>query len=145
MNVSAANNHVYLDFAPNTIFPKKLTYLTGTYGYINGNTFQYVGPWIMNRLNTVGALSFHNVEVSSIDTTIHVFPNPAKEKITIYFDETILNNRVSVFDAQGKIITQQTFINETEATLNTETLLPGIYFVQIQNETTSVVKKLVIE
>lgn len=54
-----------------------------------------------------------------------LFPNPAKDFIVISAEEQILN--VNIYDMQGKLVKQQTFLNNQEIKLNINELSNGLY------------------
>jgi len=74
---------------------------------------------------------------------VKVYPNPAKENVSIETNKGI-NNVINILDLSGKIIDT---INTSKsiAIINTSNLTAGIYFIQITNEFGSITKKLVIE
>jgi len=54
-----------------------------------------------------------------------LYPNPAKDMITISSEENIAN--VMVYDMQGKLVKQQVFSTEQEVRLNVSELSNGLY------------------
>lgn len=74
---------------------------------------------------------------------IEVFPNPASEKITIVFQGTELD-RVQLFNATGSLIKDQTNCTD-QLELDIRALFPGFYFLKIEKQGYSTVKKVLIE
>jgi len=83
-------------------------------------------------------------EADAASTTLHFFPNPAKDFVTINSsgfaetDEVILRNllgiQLSAYPLSGK-----------QLTINLSSLAPGIYFLSaMKNGTSTLIKKLVI-
>ncbi|MEA1874873.1 MAG: T9SS type A sorting domain-containing protein [Bacteroidota bacterium] len=64
-------------------------------------------------------------------TTLEVFPNPTREKFTIRFDDTNLNQacRIEIYTAQGKCIIQQSIQKST--CVLTKNWEQGIYMLKI--------------
>lgn len=106
--------------------------------------FDFNAPVITNTFNTtfVEPLSindFDGVEVS-------VFPNPAKDKVTVTLSQNILNTlKVSLVDIQGKTIEvpKKAFSNTVE--IDVSSLNVGLYFIQLSSGNNIVIEKLIIE
>lgn len=74
----------------------------------------------------------------------NMFPNPAKNNVTIKISKDQIGSTINVLDMLGnKVITNVTTKNN-EASINLETLSNGVYFVSIENEKGTTTKKLVI-
>lgn len=95
--------------------------------------------FLFDDIKTAG-VGVNNVLANS---DVKVYPNPAKENVSI---ETIKgnNNVITILDLSGKII-EMVNTSKTITVLNTSNLTSGIYFIQITNEFGSITKKLVIE
>jgi len=64
-------------------------------------------------------------------TAINVYPNPAKNNITVNFEATASEGTLSIVDAMGRtIITQNVTKNTTAYTLDISNLNTGAYFVE---------------
>ena len=74
------------------------------------------------------------------DTSVKVFPNPAKETVTISAKNII--NSITIYDAQGRIV-QFIKANELEKTIDVSILSNGIYILDIVSEKGRMVEKLV--
>jgi hypothetical protein len=76
-------------------------------------------------------------------STFDIFPNPAKEQVTISNIEA--GSTVTLVDVTGKTVSQQ-LSNSTSVNLQTSALTSGVYFVRvINNNGISGTQKLVIE
>jgi len=89
-------------------------------------------------------LSVEDVQVTN--TPIHIFPNPAKDIISINaVDPTRLHQKqYAIVDITGQTIKQGTFYNDREASnMNISQLSNGIYFLKIEsfNEVLKLIKK----
>jgi hypothetical protein len=60
------------------------------------------------------------------ENKIAIYPNPAKENITI---ENAQDNKLGIYDVVGKKILQ-TFIASYKETVNIESLARGVYMIQ---------------
>ncbi|MTI22597.1 PKD domain-containing protein [Fulvivirga sp. RKSG066] len=75
-------------------------------------------------------------------TGFTIFPNPANEKVTIIFNNTLDDNFVKIYDAFGKLIFEQEVQKATrQVQINTKDLANGLYHVQMKNENGAVEKK----
>ena len=62
-----------------------------------------------------------------------VYPNPAKDFITLLVANKQLNSIVQIIDAQGRIVSETNF-NGTSQQINTSTLAQGTYYLAISNQ-----------
>lgn len=79
-------------------------------------------------INCDGGTSIKNLTA----TTINVYPNPAKNQITVNFDATAAEGTIRVFDVMGRtIMTQKVAKNTSAYTLDINALNNGSYFVEL--------------
>ncbi|MDZ7740640.1 MAG: C10 family peptidase [Bacteroidota bacterium] len=78
------------------------------------------------------------------ETGISIFPNPAKDKLTIRQLNSRENLKVSIFDMQGCLLLKEESRNKHEHSMNIGSLKPGIYLLQISGGDSLFVKKLVV-
>jgi len=97
------------------------------------------GNFVLNIQDTT-TLSL-NESQSSINQ-IQLYPNPAKDKITITA-ETVLD-AVSIYEMSGKRILQKENMTTNTETLQLENMSSGLYLVQIKTANTTIIKKLLI-
>ena len=95
-----------------------------------GNTEDY---WVVKLSSDVQS----GIESSPADV-ISIFPNPAHEILTIDLPIADFNLEVSVFDVQGRKINLALKIEKSQVHLNTITLTPGFYTLQISDERTGI-------
>jgi len=98
--------------------------------------------WIDDNLpgicNQVGV-----VKNKSIINEFNLFPNPAKDEVTITFKgNSSSNTEVEIFNIQGKRVANQK-INTDSNKINIQSLCSGIYVVKIISGNTVCVKKLI--
>jgi xyloglucan-specific exo-beta-1,4-glucanase len=86
-------------------------------------------------------------EVRKIDMDLSgeivLFPNPAKNSITVGMPDALVN--MEVYDALGNIIYKKTNTQETETTLDVSNFKAGIYTVKINTESNSYNKNFIKE
>ena len=83
---------------------------------------------------------------SQSETIFSVFPNPAKEEVTIYYTQFSSGDNIvlRVFDMIGREIFSFQ-LRDSYTQLNTVDLYSGIYFVQIETDDAVLVRKLIKE
>jgi hypothetical protein len=73
-----------------------------------------------------------------------VFPNPVNAKLFVYLPEGLTADKIYLFDAQGKLVYQQTTSTAFTTTIPTEYLANGIYTLKISTGKTINVRKIVV-
>ncbi len=98
-----------------------------------------------NILGKISLSAFNNAEEQTFEAKI--YPNPAKNKLTIETDLLNEKAQVSIINILGATVINQTMPRGTQsATIDLLNLNAGVYFVKIQTETgKQLVKRLVIE
>jgi Secretion system C-terminal sorting domain len=88
-------------------------------------------------------------ETLTIDHKIDIFPNPARETVTLSVDlpHSVVGMAVQVLDNQGRILQEQVFnaVQKDNLTLNIEDLATGTYMLRILTPDGMRVKKLVVQ
>lgn len=76
-----------------------------------------------------------------------VYPNPAKNNVTVSWDSGIsVVKSISIVDLNGRVVQSSIPEKETQQTeLDVSTLSPGVYAIQVENLEGKQIKKLVIE
>ncbi|NMH25494.1 DUF7619 domain-containing protein [Flavobacterium solisilvae] len=106
--------------------------------------FDYNPAIITNTFNTEFVQLLGNTEFSQ--TTISLYPNPAKESFTIHNSGTETIGEISIYEISGKRIFQQTKSFETQTTIPVSNFAKGIYLVEIVSENkVKLTKKLIVE
>lgn len=85
----------------------------------------------------VGPLSVHE---TSSNTALKVYPNPTKDFINIQLDESI--NRITLYNSNGSVITEQNNINNHLSSINMENFDSGIYILVIETKNQVFTKKV---
>ena len=99
----------------------------------------YLNPRIYVALNLGGALSINNV----IDHSTNIFPNPAKNNITITNSNFEINT-VEMYNIAGQLV-KSANVNSMKTKLNISDLNKGIYILEIKSNETSIRRKLIVE
>lgn len=77
---------------------------------------------------------FENKDVQMSENGISVFPNPAKDALTIETGgETNESNLISVYDNTGRLVIAPMNMNKNATQLNVAKLKAGMYFLNIRN------------
>ncbi|MFT6416808.1 MAG: hypothetical protein ACJARZ_002159, partial [Dokdonia sp.] len=85
-------------------------------------------------------------EQGTLDTTVSLYPNPAKNKVTLSYVGNQTLRSAYIIDVNGKVIRAldlSTF-NQSQ-TINLGDIASGMYFIQVQCDSQSTVKKLIIQ
>lgn len=79
-------------------------------------------------------------------TAIRIFPNPASEKLEVYFSEADPSAQVSIEDVVGKIVLSGNYnvSPDKKMRIDCKQLQPGVYFLKLTTGRSSVTEKLVI-
>ncbi len=96
--------------------------------YPNRFTVQFQNPFLGVDDNT--------------DLAIGLFPNPAKEFVTIASPNALINN-VTIFDISGRIIENVRVNSQNTYQLNIASLESAVYFVNVTTENGQVTKRLI--
>jgi uncharacterized repeat protein (TIGR01451 family) len=104
--------------------------------------FDFNAPIITNTFTTtfVETLSVGDVNNASFS----IYPNPAKDLVTIQLANFNDSYTIELIDIQGKLIYKKA-INSDMSELNISSLKSGLYFVQLKSGSKTMVQKLIIE
>ena len=110
------------------------------------NTGYVVGAWgtILKTTNGGGLVSINETEKGK--SSISIFPNPAKSRITISTPSNLSGaTNLSIYDIHGKRLIFNQIICSGMFEVNVSSLKTGIYFVNISTKEGVLTKKLVIQ
>jgi len=99
---------------------------------------EYVN-YIYNPDGSVGVNNF--VE----EINIKVFPNPAKEKISVELDNGTLLNSIAVYSLIGEKVLEYSNLNSSLFSFNVEQLPKGVYFMQLDCLDKTYVQKIMLK
>jgi len=125
--------------------PIAVTMATSFQANMNYNVFS------SQRYDNIKITAFNAVPQGVIDLSnddflsdkFNMYPNPATNSVTITNNENMLVKEVALYDTTGKLISTQSFNDETEIQLNVENLASGTYMLHLQTNEGTAVKKLV--
>lgn len=103
----------------------------GQYTSANSDFISWISPGVTG------------IEELTDDETVQVYPNPSYGTIIISAKKFI-NGRFSILDVIGKDIRSTEAITAPELKVDLNNLLPGIYFLKIENSSGYVIKKFVV-
>lgn len=92
---------------------------------------------------TLQASSVGVKETGNATTLVNVFPNPSNGTFTIQADEKLMNATATISNILGTTIFEH-HMQSTELLINKE-LEAGVYFIKIEKENYSAIKKIIIQ
>lgn len=94
-----------------------------------------------------GSDCFLSVSDAQLDENINLFPNPASQSITIQIRGNIVLSNVNIYDLSGKLLFRKSLSGNYQSNLNLDidTLSTGVYFLELNSETATAVKKLIVK
>jgi hypothetical protein len=119
----------------------------------------YHSPVLMLGLDTVGGVALHvssakfythgavlgTNSITTDNSTMEVFPNPASENITVKFNAATSENvSVSLTDLVGREVATASQITNNSATIPVSGLSSGLYLVQVINGNERTTRKVVV-
>lgn len=78
---------------------------------------------------------------SGFSQQIKLWPNPVDDQLHLSFGMNILNANISIYDAQGREVYRQTQAEGAGLQISTQELAPGVYFIHINSDGQSALKK----
>ena len=76
--------------------------------------------------------------------SLKLYPNPASDLITVSLPEQFIGLSIVFYESNGKKI-YETSIDKNNATIDTSHLKAGIYYLKISNNSTTIIKKLIVK
>jgi hypothetical protein len=105
-------------------------------GYFNNTPYSHVAKYT----------SLVGIEEESLPSgSVLIYPNPAKDKLTIRFSEDLKlqNSELSVYDILGNKILQINITQQT--TIDVSSFSAGVYFAKVIDVNKTYITKLIIE
>lgn len=85
-----------------------------------------------------------NIQTGRTDVSdVHVYPNPAVHEVKLKWDSGF--NLLQLFTLDGRKMLEKKFADDTESAQLIFDIEPGIYLIQLSNETARIVTKLIIQ
>lgn len=109
------------------------------------NQIQFKSTYILNASD----LSVTSVAepITKGDAVFKLFPNPANEQVTIQLSESVQHSFFSilVFNSEGKLMMEKTFRDDSRLSFDTKGLKPGMYLIQLRQNSKNFCEKLLIK
>jgi len=151
------NGTQYTSIATGVITCSTQRFYTRSYTFTNTQGYTYYKLVFKNQCNTIEQMIqlsevqlFENplstTEFSSAAFDVQLYPNPGSGHF--YVSQKGLQqpiDKVTVSDALGKVIKTLRFENTTTPEINMEGVASGIYFVKIDADQNSILKKLIVK
>ena len=93
----------------------------------------------INRSITITTLGL----VDNYDTLFKLYPNPSKNSVTISLSNISIGINYKIIDYSGKIVRENSLKNCSEFTIDISDLTNGLYFIQLYNDESNAVSKLI--
>jgi hypothetical protein len=124
--------------APHVPFSPGVGSLQSSTAYMD-TTEKMLTDFLFDDIKTQG-VSINNILVQN---EVKLYPNPANEMVTIEVFNGF-NNNINILDLSGKLLKS---IQSMKAitNINLSTLQAGVYFISINNENGTIIKKLIVE
>lgn len=148
------NKYFFTDYCDDKIRMVNSAGTITTTSSFSGNSFATFGEDVVGELYVAGISSgiIFKIQDASFGTSdfekneFSLFPNPAKNSISIKLSNENLATKIAVFDLTGKLILSQKLENNPENTISISSITKGIYMVSVETENgISYSKKLIIE
>lgn len=113
--------------------------------YTAGPASQRPKLTITYTADTTGNGGGTGIGENSIRNTVRVYPNPAREQVTIVSQQRVIN--ASLLDVSGREVRaiSVTELASNQGILSLAGLNSGVYFIRIESETGETVKRLIVE
>jgi hypothetical protein len=103
---------------------------------------------MMSILSVSPTVALRKRSRASRPLVAEICPNPCGQIVEIIFDaQTTIDLEISVYDVQGRIVKepiQKTINGKSSLLLNTSPLAKGTYFVRVNHQQGSLLKKFVV-
>jgi len=110
----------------------------GSGSVITTGSDYYQNPILFTIRSTTGI-----DEVKGLSDNVVVYPNPASNMINVALNGAVVDN-IRVMDVQGRVIEEMPVDRQQLISIPVSNYTPGLYFVQLQNGTEVVTKKIVV-
>ncbi|MBP7497485.1 MAG: T9SS type A sorting domain-containing protein [Bacteroidales bacterium] len=130
--------------------PDTLNITFASSNVIKDDNYKGVGSvLIIDKLDLIYKEGTFTKSKISEDSHISIFPNPAKNYLTLIFDDQLSgNSTINIFNPCGDAVLSKNISHYDSAksiSLNIQNINPGIYILKITNPLYNIVKKIIIE
>ncbi len=109
----------------------------GAGSFFTTSSDYYSNPVLLN------VTAYTAVTTVATEANVYVYPNPAKDIVTIATEGQVINT-IHIMDVAGHVVRSTTGAGQTLVSMPVNDLAAGIYVVQVQTATGTVTKKIVI-
>ncbi len=88
---------------------------------------------------TLGDCSL-STQNTNIHNTLNIHPNPANKQLLVQYPEHIINPNFIIYNATGSMV-----LTSTQPHLNVENLTPGMYYLEVKNNSHRITQKIIIQ
>ncbi len=90
-------------------------------------------PLTLNNIGTEKTICFSTSvnNISPVENLFLIYPNPSTDYFSIKFSKPILNGKLQMMDAIGKLVYQMDIFNKSEVEVNRFSKSSGIYFIRV--------------
>ncbi|MFT4848075.1 MAG: hypothetical protein ACI83B_000600 [Sediminicola sp.] len=78
-----------------------------------------------------------------LEQTVKVYPNPARDFVTISNSADVTINSIEIYDMNGRLVNQIKVDSTADQTVNVSELTTGMYFINITSDQATIVKRLI--
>jgi Peptidase family M23/Secretion system C-terminal sorting domain len=119
---------------------KKNSQETNDYMYLDVHPFDNINYYRLKQIDIDGKFEYSNIVFIDMGEgeEISVYPNPSTRKITI---SGVQNGQIKVYDTLGRLVLESAFTSD----LDISGLLQGVYFISIQFDHQTIVRKVIKE
>jgi hypothetical protein len=104
----------------------------------------YLNPRIVLSLNLPGAENFGaGINKTENNDAVNIYPNPSNGIVNVAAKGNI--QQVRMFDLTGKVVFEQTQLNQSLITFETVSMPAGLYLIHIVTEEGTIVKKISVK
>ena len=138
LNFIDASHNVYQDY--------RAPQLSGNFiAWIAYDINSYINNLYMTDITALPDISL-SIKKNELNTNLSIYPNPASNNLTINLQQLKVseNTLVSIFDIQGKLLLQQTVVQQ-QTEFNISKFAKGIYVVKVCNDKERYISKFVKE
>jgi extracellular elastinolytic metalloproteinase len=83
------------------------------------------------------------IEDIELENSVRIFPNPTSGQVTLFNDSNMDIDNITILDINGRTIKQITMESTTtNINFSLVSLAQGMYFVKIETDTTSIIKRI---
>ena len=102
--------------------------------------------WMIDALFSDN-VSINNPQITSQETLFSVYPNPASDALTIRLKPSTsssLKHNVAISDIYGRIIKEVSLLGSDELQLSVSNIPNGVYFIKLESDSSTSVRKVII-